>query len=301
MPLCTPDFIAMTALSIAAVSIALLATLLGLAYMAAAFFRKPEYESFVSIELYQLGVSAFLMVSIFGFSCFAAQVTEVLAGSDPFAIARSYLSYISNNLALVAIMSMEVLKIYSQYMGSISMRWGLSVWGVLVPAFPSFVVIERVADFLLALMTPFTASLMVQQVIIEVIKAIALPFVLPAGAILRIFPPTRDAGTFLIASALGFQLVYPYTYVMHSEIVGMMLKKADFKSPLGTLDQNRYAAFSQWAVSQGGMFDIDGLLFRPLEVMPYILLQALFLPALSITLTIAFIKGTVKFISQKMG
>ncbi|MCX6769435.1 MAG: hypothetical protein NT051_02015 [Candidatus Micrarchaeota archaeon] len=296
-------------------SLATMIFVLALFYMAANFFRKNvfdsnpdrgnffrtgEYESFVSIELHQLLISALIFVTVFGASCFAADLSDKMAGGDMFEISRNYLNMISNQIALPYIVKLEVAKMVAQYFSSMSFRWGLAVWGAMVPGFPAFIVIERVIDFLLILLTPFVASLMVQEIVLEVIRAISLPFILPAGVVLRIFPPTRTAGAFLIAAAIAFEIIFPYTYVMHSNIMNTLIQSENTEEDVrlgGVLTGTPNLAY---AISDGGLWNPEDTLIKPLRYLSYMIMQAVFLPALSITITIAFIKGTTKFINQKL-
>ncbi|MCX8198184.1 MAG: hypothetical protein N3F07_03265 [Candidatus Micrarchaeota archaeon] len=291
-----------TVQTMAAVSLSIMALFLALFWMIAQFLRKAEYESFVSIESHQLLVSAILLISIFGASEFSCRMAELFAGGDPFDISTSYLNFLSDTVMIKAVIALESTKMFVQFWGSMSFRWGVTVWGISVPGFPSFVLLERVVDFLLILVTPFSASLMVQRIMIETIRGIAIPFVLPAGVVMRIFPPTRDAGAFLIASAISFQIVYPYTYVMHKDIVERQIAQAGlertFSQQLHDLGHDKLSVFS---VIEQGLFDVQTLLFTPLIAMSFLLLQALFLPALSMIITVTFIKGLSKFFSQKLG
>jgi len=297
-----PDFLNNVVLPLVGVSFSLMILLLALFWMAAQFFRKAEYESFVSLEMHQLLVSALLVMFIFGAAYFSCEVAAGFAGGDMFEISSSYLSSINNDIAVRAVLYMEGLKMFSQYWGSMSFRWGASAWGVGAAGFPSFIVIERVADFLLMLITPFAASLMVQQIILETIKGTAIAFVLPVGAVLRIFPPTRDAGSFLMASALGFQIIYPFTYVMQSNIVPKIYEGVLGEKTLDEIYRERgWEEFSLIAIFEKGLFDLQQMLVAPVRSLSILLLQALFLPALSMILTISFIKGTAKFFSQKLG
>ena len=50
-----------------------------------------------------------------------------------------------------------------------------------------------------------------------------------------------------------------------------------------------------------GIYDPTAAFIVPLRSISLLLMQALFLPALSMTITIGFIKGFSKFISQKLG
>jgi len=297
--------------SMVGTGIATMVLLLALFYMAAQFFRKPEYEAFVSIETYQLIVSLVIFGAVFSTSCFASEMAKafVPGGADPFDVASSYLQYIWQDIALSSVEKLQALAIFSQWASSVTMRFGASVWGVVIPVFPSFIVIERTIEFLLMLISPFTASLMVQQVGLQVIRGTMLPFILPMGVVLRIFPPTRDAGSFMISTAIAFQVIFPYTYVMHKMIVQDVLipsAHANIKDAeqaiahVAGTDPASQKAFMDY-ISESGMFSLQKELFMPIFDLSFLLLQAIFLPALSITLTVAFIKGFNKFITQKLG
>ena len=278
--------------------------LLALFYMAAQFFRKPEYEAFVSIEIYQLMVSLVLFGTIFLSSCFADGMVKsfIGTGQDAFQVSQGYLQYMSNDIALGAVKKLQTLAILSQWAGSVTMRFGASVWGVVIPAFPSFTVIERTVEFLLMLVSPFTASLMVQQIGLQVIQGIMFPFVLPMGVVLRMFAPTRDAGAFFISTALAFQLVFPFTYYMHKTIVQDILipKTLLANNPSFQSFMSGYPALYSY-IGESGLFDPQSMLFHPLYMLSFLLLQAIFLPSLSMVLTVAFIKAFNKFITQKFG
>lgn len=302
-PICTdPNYLVSTIGVAVGVSLATIIFLLSLAYIAAALFKKPEYESYVSIEIYQLFVSALLFVTIFSSSCFASEMAEHFAGADTFSIGRNFLNYMSNTVALKAVLSLETTKMIAQYLGSISFRFGLSVWGMKWVAFPTMPVIERVADFLLMLTMPFVSSLVVQMLILEVIRGIMLPFVLPAGLVLRMFSPTRDAGAFLMATAIGFQIVFPFSYVMHSNLMDkMIVSEFGGNSSFDALlqDDPSLHQFTLAAMFDSSLHDINRLLLKPLAAISFVIFASLFMPALSIVLTIAFIKGMTKFINQK--
>ena len=283
-------------------AVATMVLLLALFYMSAQFFRKPEYEAFVSIELYQLIISVLIFATIFASTCAVDGMVQKLTGSgqDAFGVGQTYLQYITNDISLEAVKKLQALVLFAQWTSSVTMRFGASVWGVVFPAFPSFVVIERALEFLLMLLTPFTSSLIVQQVGLQVIRGTMLPFVLPMGVVLRVFPPTRDAGSFLISTALGFHVIFPFTYVMHDNIVRSVLIP-DAYSNFAVQDPN--AGFPGVAAytSEYGLFNVREMFFHPLLGVSFLLLQAIFLPAFSITLTVAFIKGFNKFITQKFG
>jgi hypothetical protein len=285
-----------------ATGLATMVLVIAFAYMAAQFFRRPEYESFATMELYQVGVSAVMFAVIFSSSCFVSEISDALAGGDMFDLARGYLDYLVNQIALPAVLRLQGTLFAAQWISSLSMRFGASVWGIMFPAFPSFVLIERTIEFLLVLITPFTSSLIVQMAILEFVRGTMIPFVLPAGVILRIFPPTREAGAFMIAVALGFQIVFPFTYVMHGNIVAVLINDTThIPQDMSTYMNAHGFGLVASTITETGLFDPMGMIFHPLYYLSYILLQALFLPALSMTITVAFIKSMTKFISQKLG
>ena len=147
--MCTSDSVVGLVGSMVGTALATMLFLLALFYMSAQFFRKPEYEAFVSLELYQLGISAVLFATIFTSACFSEQLSTSMTaslfgpGKDAFDVGGEYLSYVSNEVALQAIKKLQGVLLLSQWAGSITMRFGASVWGVSMPAFPSFIVLER--------------------------------------------------------------------------------------------------------------------------------------------------------------
>ncbi len=300
--ICGTDELAGLLGSMVGTGAATMVLLLALFYMASQFFKKPEYEAFVTIETYQLIVSLLLFGSVFLSSCFADEMVKefVGGGKDSFQVAQEYLQYITYEVALSAVEKLQSLVLLSQWASSVTMRFGASVWGIILPAFPSFVVVERTVEFLLILISPFTASLIVQQVGLQVIQGVMFPFVLPMGVVLRMFPPTRDAGTFFISTALAFQIIFPFTYVMHKTIVQDILIPNTLSGWPPQQFQSNYPALTGY-ITDNWLFDPQSMLFHPLLSVSFLLLQAIFLPALSITLTVAFIKGFNKFISQKLG
>ena len=276
--------------------------LLALFYMASQFFKKPEYEAFVSIEVYQLIISLILFSSIFIATCAANNIAEsfVGGGQDSFQVASSYLQYMSQDISLSSVEKLQGLAMLSQWASSVTMRFGAGVWGVTLPTFPGLMVVERTVEFLLILISPFATSLMVQQIGLQVIAGTMLPFVLPMGAVLRIFPPTRDAGAFLMAASIGFGIIFPFTYVMHNSIVRGILVPAEYG------DADAYgAALHSYSlggvgtyISNNGLFNPWNMLWHPLLGLSFLLLQSIFLPALSISITVAFIKSFNKFIGK---
>jgi len=67
-----------------------------------------------------------------------------------------------------------------------------------------------------------TFTLFIYYILIHImrfVQATALTIFIPLGIILRQFPPTRGAGAFVIALALGFYLVFPFAYILVTNVV----------------------------------------------------------------------------------
>ncbi len=300
--MCTdPVFFDTVIVPMVATGLATMVFVIALIYMAAQLFKRPEYEAFASIEIYQVGVSAILLITVLGASCFASELSNAFAGADTFAVGRGYLDYIANDIALPAVMEIQFSILAFQWLGSWSMRFGPSVWGLVMPQFAGLILFERVFELILTIISPFAASLLVQEIILEAIRGTALPFILPAGVVLRVFPPTRDAGTFMITAALAFQIVFAYSYVMHNVIVRDMVSYAYAnEQKIEDVLEPKYPHLLE-SIQMDGAFNLTNSLFHPLLSLSFLMLQALFLPVFTMTLTIAFIRGVSKFISQKLG
>jgi hypothetical protein len=164
------------------------------------------------------------------------------------------------------------------------------------------------------------------------VDVLMVPFFLPAGLILRFLPPTRDAGAFLIAVAFGFQIIFPTTYLINKQIYHEIGAKA-YNEPgeRPTLLINSLCGPFKYGVagylfnpSANRLFDLipggatignafmrifsEGLLnavsmteFIPvLKHIAALSLLVLFMPALSMMITIAFINAMTKFIVAKV-
>ncbi len=55
--------------------------------------------------------------------------------------------------------------------------------------------------------------------IMRFVQATALSIFVPLGILLRQFPPTRGAGAFVIAFSLGFYLIFPFSYILVTNVV----------------------------------------------------------------------------------
>jgi len=180
-----------------------------------------EYEQQLKGELYQIAVTIVWGMAIFGAAAIVNTALQLYAGGDLFDISGTYMARV-NCLSVSAVIKLEGLKMLMQYFAGLMAKYYAGAWGFKIPAVPGAEVMERAISIIQMLITPFSASLMVQQIGLQVIKATALVFLLPTGLLLRLAPPTREAGSFLMASAFAFYFVFPFTYVINAAVMDQL-------------------------------------------------------------------------------
>jgi hypothetical protein len=304
-------------------------------YMLSKVFKVPEWEAYLSIELSNL-MNSFLIV-IFVFALFA--VGEVVAlmitgggAASPPQAAIAYMQGTVADSALRATIDVYKINACTSILSTFSRRIGEFVLTQTYKVFPGIDTFVSITNVLgMTLLTLYNTA-EVQAAILHVADAIMIPFILPAGLILRFFPPTRDAGAFLIALSFGFQFVFPVTYLINKQIytdIGARPYNAPGEAP--TILINSLCGPFKYGVA-GYLFNpsanpiyglipggsvignalskivSEGLLnavsmaeFIPiLRHIAALSLLALFMPALSMMVTIAFINAMTKFIVAKV-
>ncbi|MFH1094705.1 MAG: hypothetical protein V1728_00630 [Candidatus Micrarchaeota archaeon] len=303
---------------------AVVAALAGI-YMIAGAVKQAEWQALVRGELYQAVVSVVWGLVIFGSAISIDKIIDAYATGNNmggmFGAARSYVDQVIC-LSSTNTIKLEGMKIAAQYLASMRGRHYAGAWGISVPVFPGFEILERALDLLQTFTMPFTSSLFVQAIGLEIIHATAFTIIMPAGILMRIFPQTREAGSFLIASAFGFYFVFPFTYLINAQVMNQ-LYSAQFGYPMcgggdggpGAIQQvgtqklyfdvssalvpsatqdllglDTRIPFTNGKVSRGGM----------MQNISYMVFQSVFLPSLSMVITVTFIRNALRFFSQKM-
>jgi len=200
------------------------------------------------------------------------------------------------------------------------------------PGLDTFVSITNVLGFTLV---TFYNTVSVQIVILYFVDATMLTFFMPAGLVLRFFPPTRDAGAFLISLAFGLQIVFPTMYIINKQIFddvysnepaggayqsptiliqslcgpfkyglwgyvlnpsGGLLSSTATTIPGGTA----VLKFLANVVSESTLNAVSMAEFVPImQHIAALSLLTLFMPALALMVTIAFINAMTKFIVMR--
>jgi len=291
-----------------------------LAYMAAQLVRRPEYEAWAKTQLYQVAFSAFLAGSVVFFASFACGIaSDLVGGGDPFDVA---FNYISGFLSIV-VSDIYVFKtsVQAQFMASIFINLpGAPSFGIGFPAFPMYTLIASNMQFLFFLMPAMLASLLAQLAGLQIIKQTAFTILLPVGVLFRSFSFTRDAGSFIMALAVGLFIIYPLTYVMDKVIVegpsvtdpvtgSVVTGYADDWTPFfgaenvcGAFASNPPPGVFSGKEVREALRVIGG--FSPCVILPvmhrtgHIFAQGIFLPTLNLIIVVAFVNSMTKFLTR---
>lgn len=289
------------------VGLAGMLSLIALAYMASGFFKNAEWEALAKSELYQTVVTVVWALLFIGVAFAADGITGRYAHSidgtsnSVFDVAHGYLNQVIC-LSSATTLKIQGMQMASQYIAGMKSKFYASAWGITIPTFPGWDVIERSLDLIMMFITPFTSSLFVQSIGLEVIRATAIVLVLPAGILLRLAPFSRDAGSLLIAVAFGFYFVFPFTYVLYAPVMRQMYL-FDTGHPMCGADSTLTTAAGATTLYDSLSVQLipkadDILGFS--RNLSYVALQAVFLPSLSMILTVSFMRAAMKFFSQKM-
>jgi hypothetical protein len=193
--------------------------ILTLAYMAAKFTQKPEYEARVKVEFSRQLISFLFIFLILGFANVLCTAAYTVSGDvNPFDTAAEFVSTIGlqdipKNIDTVWKSSINARKLSTIMLGIPS-----CMMGVCYSSFPVGTYISYHLDMLSMTIMPFSASMIVQILFLDFIQKYFLALLLPAGFLLKVTPITRDAGAFLISIALAFYFIMPMFYLMGSLI-----------------------------------------------------------------------------------
>ncbi len=300
-------------------------------YLLSKVFKIPEWEAYLNIEMSNL-MSSFLIV-IFIVGLFAAgSLVSISFGADPSPpkAAISYLREVVIESVLQGLRDVYFVQMCTSILNTISRRIGEFVLTQTYKVFPGVDTFVNITNVMAMGLVSAYASLSAQVALLYFVDAVMVNFFLPAGLILRFFPPTRDAGAFLISFAFGFQVIFPTTYLINrtifEDIGATVYSTAEVRhvinSICGPFKFGVYGILLNTQINPifglvpggnavGGLLATlfsEGLLnyiamgefVVIMEQIAKLSLLALFIPALSMVVTIAFINAMTKFIVGKM-
>ena len=302
-------------LEIIGVTILAITGYIALVFMVAYAFKKPQLVAYARIETQQLLISIFILGIAFAAWEFSTMATTAFAGGNPIDISIQFLNIVINEGILPIYLKLVRMEVLLTYFNAVEYRMGPGVWNWVTKAAPGLDPLISIIRMLIFTFTALYGTLSVQVIILYLIDAVAYFYLLPAGIVLRFFPPTRDAGVYLVVLAIAFQCFFPMLYAVNFVALNEMWEIhgwADHYTPniedtnyFNSLDESIGIAtskmdtyFSSWVLP----------IFQPLAfaaLVPFmdriaqISLVGLFLPALTMTLTIAFVNAITKFLTGK--
>ncbi len=309
-----------------------LTSIIVIIYAISKVLNNPEWQAYWGIELSQLVASALIVFFAIAFfsviDSVAGGFTKEFTGnrydSAPIAASKFLERILLKNIT-PAVNDLFTVQICLSHLSTFQRRIGEYVLTLTYKLFPAVDAIVQVTNVIVFGFVSILASVYTQIVILKLINIVAVNFILPAGIVLRFIPPTREAGVFLIALAIGMQAVFPLTYMINIETLNLIGFKDYQTSPqVANLCGRDYAVLgiagniSSTIPVVGPLatrisdliktifteFTIN--LLKPLEFtsyldsVAYLSLVALFLPAFSTTITFAFINAFTKFVNMKM-
>jgi hypothetical protein len=304
-----------------------MAVYIAIKYMAAKALKIPEWEAYVSVELYEMFVSAIIAIAAIGFfraaedfSCALTDESDQIEAVSIFII--KILQDVNSGMRdiFTAQVCLSILSTINRRIGEFVLTGTYKVF----PGVDSYINITSVLGY--GIIAVF-GSLTAQLALLSVIKATMATFVLPLGIVLRFYPPTRETGVFLIVLAIAAQTIFPASYLLNKKIleeIGFtfpMYETGFFKgtdSVLLSLCGGKYfvLGFAGSKLALGRIPVIGNILglilseftigqITPIEfkeimqAVAVLSLSAFFLPGFSTVITFAFINAITKYLLSK--
>ncbi|MEW6723285.1 MAG: hypothetical protein AB1324_08530, partial [Candidatus Micrarchaeota archaeon] len=198
-------------------------------YLLSKVFKVPEWEAYLSIELNNLMNSFLIVLFVLGMFTVGEAVAILWTGGGTTSPPQAAISYLQGTVADSALRaSIDIYRINActSILSTFARRIGEFVLTQTYKVFPGIDTFVSITNVLGMTVLTLYNTAQVQAVMLHVADAILIPFILPAGLVLRFFPPTRDAGAFLISLAFGFQIIYPTTLLINKQIFAEIGAKA---------------------------------------------------------------------------
>lgn len=267
---------------------------IALTYMFSKLLNSSELAAYVNVELYQLFVSMILVISIVAIWNVVYNTSMALADNkDPIEYSVDFLKELAYRGLIPLYTKVFGMNFAYNFLNAVEQSWLFGSFGGSWKQYPGYDLLPDVLAVLMFGIFVLIGTISAQIILLYLIKAVAV-YILAAGIVVRFFPPTREAGVFLIVFAIGFGIVFPLFYVLQD----ISLNDAWSLSGYG----EEYMPEVDLGTGVYTLFPI-GIPFRMsfglgaiVQVISYIAIVGLFIPSFSSLMTIAFITGTSKFI-----
>lgn len=291
----------------------LMVLIIAFTYIGGKVFRVPEWEAYFNIELHNLVFAIIIIASAFAVFEGSKALAYSMLGAEPVEASQAFLNKVINRGVLPMYKDLLGIEAGAALSNSFYMKIGPGVWSFTLKIQPGMDAILSMTRVLSMGLLAIYGSLSVQYILLSFVN-FGMPIALSIGILLFIFPPTREAGAFLMSLAFGFQVVFPFLYALNGVILNDMTCARNDMAPMCGMSYEAYVPEFHGVQMRG----ISGLLasmsplapaviptlsFQALvpfiNAMAHLALVSLFLPALSITLTVAFINAITKYLLGK--
>ncbi len=204
-------------------AIGIMISVISLAFMFASFAKKPEWEAWAKVELYELIWSVIILIAIYGVYSSVSLVSNAYIGTDIINYSESRLSDVVKGRLLPAFIQLIYLDHNVVFWNQFKLRFGPGGWGITYKLYPGLEIYSqpvRILEF--GYMAAF-ASLSVQVMLFHILGVIT-DVLIAAGLLIRFFPPTRTSGNLLIALAFSFKVIFPLMYVLSYQALDEIYK-----------------------------------------------------------------------------
>lgn len=320
-------------------TIALIVALMGLivliTYLASKVLKIPEWEAYLTVEMTDLTTTILIAIFVFGLFYASTEFASNIMKHSGIAELQNAKSVPEGAAIILEKIIKDVetartdcytIQACTSVLNTFSKRTGESALNVVYKIYPGMDIFATLSGILANSLIMLEGSLKAQLFLIILIDALTAPLLLPAGIVLRFFPPTKDAGSFLLAVAIGLQIVYPTTYIINAITFKEM--GVTYKEPTMLIAQICGLDFFTLSVPAMlipkivGLFsstaaDALSLVLNPLlseatlmlfkiseymAIVDYVAAVSLFgffAPSLSMVITVAFINALTKFIIRR--
>lgn len=204
-------------------AIGIMISVISLAFMFASFAKKPEWEAWAKVELYELAWGIILLIVIYGIYNTASIVADAYVGTNIINYSENRLSDVVKERLLPAFIQLTYLDHNVIFWSQFKHRFGPAAWGMTYKVYPGLEIYSqpvRILEF--GYMAAF-ASLSVQVMLFHILDVIT-DVLLAAGLLLRFFPPTRSSGNLLIALSFSFKVIFPLMYILSFQALDEIYK-----------------------------------------------------------------------------
>lgn len=194
------------------------------------FTNNPQVIAQASVRLHMAVNSIIILFLILlSFTLFMGErgVTPGIIGmmldpSNPPVIEDYVFDYLSTLIFSEVPKTLGSVAKYLAIIQSVGMTMNFTIKGVISGFLMDFTLFERLASFMIMLISPLIGSLYVQLLVIILITQFT-PYLLTVGFILRFFDLTRRAGSFLMALAFSSYVIFITMYALNGYIMNNLI------------------------------------------------------------------------------